>query len=297
MPAVLLILVLCLSGCSAAAHSADSGTTQAADSGTTQAADTGATQPADTGTAQSADNGTEQADAIKEQSSGPAAVNPCIEPSIETITSLDASRTIDKESAQERREEFWKYREDERVRQILFVTHTTGADASAEFYQKVAEEGNAWKLVFRTNAFIGYGGMGEPDEENGCTPLGDFGIRDAFGIREDPGTKLRYVKVTPTTFACDEDSPYYNQIIDIVETGHDCHGEEMYRYTPDYNYGLATDTNPENIYPHGSALFIHCKGAKPFTLGCVALDEEDMITVLKYAEPGMRVFYSELYEQ
>ena len=47
----------------------------------------------------------------------------------------------------------------------------------------------------------------------------------------------------------------------------------------------------------GSNLFIHCKGAKPFTMGCVALDEEYMITILKKADQGMRVYYSEMYMQ
>lgn len=48
------------------------------------------------------------------------------------------------------------------------------------------------------------------------------------------------------------------------------------------------------VYP--SALIIHCKGAKPYTMGCVAVDEEYMVTILKKAGPGMRVFYSEMYE-
>ena len=42
---------------------------------------------------------------------------------------------------------------------------------------------------------------------------------------------------------------------------------------------------------------MHYKGAKPFTMGCVALDEEYMITILKKADPGMRVYYSEMYMQ
>lgn len=85
--------------------------------------------------------------------------------------------------------------------------------------------------------------------------------------------------------------------IDIKDTGHDCKGEEMYKYSPEYNYGLQTATNPDNEYNKGSNLFIHCKGAKPFTMGCVALDEEYMITILKKADPGMRVYYSEMYIQ
>ena len=50
----------------------------------------------------------------------------------------------------------------------------------------------------------------------------------AFGILDNPGTALDYVDVVETTFACDEEGEYYNQIIDTAETGHDCTGEEMF---------------------------------------------------------------------
>ena len=207
------------------------------------------------------------------------------------------SPATDKDSAQARREEMWKYRDDKNVNQILYVTHTEGSQAIAEFYEKVPEENNAWVMVFRTDAFIGVDQMGAPDEQSGRTPLGDYGIGSAFGIRKNPGTKLNYIDVTPTTYACDEDCEYYNQIIDIKETGHDCKGEEMFRYSPEYNYGLQTATNTTNEYNKGSNLFIPCKGAKPFTMGCVGLDEEYMITVLQKADPGMRIYYSEMYLQ
>ena len=208
----------------------------------------------------------------------------------------EAQSEIDKDSAQARREELWKYRYDDNVNQILLVTHTTGSDAKVEFYQKNRDENNTWSLMFRSDAYVGVNGMGDTQEGSGKSPLGDFGIREAFGIRDNPGTALKYIQVKPTTYACDEDSEYYNTIIDIEETGHKCNGEEMYLYTPEYNYGIATDTNPENVYPNGSALFLHCKGTKPYTLGCVGLDEEDMVTVIRCAEPGMRVFYSEMYK-
>jgi L,D-peptidoglycan transpeptidase YkuD (ErfK/YbiS/YcfS/YnhG family) len=205
--------------------------------------------------------------------------------------------SVDKDSAQARREEMWKYRDNDKVNQILYVTHTEGSNAIAEFYEKNADEGNAWVMVFRTDAFIGVDQMGQPDEQSGRTPLGDYGIGSAFGIRKNPGTKLEYIDVGPTTYACDEDCEFYNQIIDISKTGHDCKGEEMYKYSPEYNYGLQTGTNPENVYNKGSNLFIHCKGAKPFTMGCVAIDEEYMVTLLQKADPGMRVYYSEMYEK
>ena len=114
-------------------------------------------------------------------------------------------------------------------------------------------------------------------------------MRGAFGIRSNPGTDLPYTEIKETTFACDEEGEYYNQIIDTKETGHECKGEEMYELSPEYNYGIETDFNSKNEWPKGSAIFIHCKGTKKFTGGCVALDEELMKKVLETADSGMRI--------
>lgn len=75
----------------------------------------------------------------------------------------------------------------------------------------------------------------------------------------------------------------------MKETGHSCNGEEMFKYSPEYNCGLTIDFNADNVYPDGSAVFIHCIGSKAFTGGCVALPEEYMKQVLEMAEPGMRI--------
>ena len=60
--------------------------------------------------------------------------------------SMDVDSETDKDSAQARREEMWKYRDDDKVNQILYVTHTEGTQATAEFYIKVPEENNAWVM-------------------------------------------------------------------------------------------------------------------------------------------------------
>ena len=86
---------------------------------------------------------------------------------------------------------------------------------------------------------------------------------------------------------CDEDCEYYNQIIDTEETGHECKGEEMFSYQPQYNYGIATDFNKACIYPNGSAIFIHVKGSKPYTGGCIAFDEDRMVEILKNCDMSL----------
>jgi len=103
----------------------------------------------------------------------------------------------------------------------------------------------------------------------------------------NPGTTMPYIDVKPTTYACDEDCEYYNKIIDTAETKHECKGEEMYSYQPQYNYGIATDFNKECIYPNGSAIFIHVKGSKPYTGGCISFDEDRMVEILKNCDMSL----------
>lgn len=201
-----------------------------------------------------------------------------------------ADSRINPDTAQYWREVLQTYREDESVHSIMLVRYTGRCSAKVFFYEKLTEENNAWTLVFEEdNAYVGKYGIGKTGEGDAKTPTADLGVLYAFGIRNNPGTKLEYINVKPTTFACDEDGEYYNTIIDTAETDHDCKGEEMFKFTPEYNYGIATDYNAECAQRKGSSIFIHCKGAKAFTGGCVALDEEHMAAVLRIADAGTRI--------
>ncbi len=204
-----------------------------------------------------------------------------------------ADPSINPDNAQFWRQTLQKYRPSDEVNQILLVRYTGGCSARAVFYTK-SEHNKAWVQMFETEAFVGKLGAGEKSGEGqAITPTCDIGVRRAFGILPNPGTSLEYVDVTPSTYACDEDCEYYNQIVDTEVTGHSCSGEDMYTYTPEYNYGLETTYNDDNVYPKGSAIFIHCKGAKGFTGGCVALDQECMEQVLQNADEGMRIVIGE----
>lgn len=209
------------------------------------------------------------------------------------LLSLACAAGEEKDTAQYWRETLQHYRYDDSVQQLLFVRCTGGRSAVSQFYVKLPEENNAWTLVFTDDSYIGKNGLGKTKEGDAMTPIGDFGIRTAFGIRNDPGTALPYLSITPSIFACDEECEFYNQIIDTAAIDHSCTGEEMYKYSPEYNYGIETDFNPDNQLGLGSAIFVHCKGAKPFTGGCVALDEDHMRIVLQMAQPGMRIVINE----
>ena len=149
------------------------------------------------------------------------------------------------------------------------------------------------KVIFTTDVYVGKNGLGKTGEGDGKTPVGTLRTLSAFGIKPNPGTAMPYIDVKPTTYACDDDCEYYNKIIDTETVSHNCGGEEMYSYQPQYNYGIATDFNKECIYPKGSAIFIHVKGSKPYTGGCISFDEERMIEILRYCDMSLVITVKE----
>ena len=112
----------------------------------------------------------------------------------------------------------------------------------------------------------------------------------AFGAKDDPGSLIPYTKLTNTMYFCG-DKEYYNQFIDVSKVKHTCSGnsEHLLSYIPQYNYALVFDYNKENIYGKGSAIFLHCLGANPFTLGCIAVSEENMKKILTTADLNSRI--------
>ena len=178
------------------------------------------------------------------------------------------------------------YAADTTTRQILLVKCTQGSNAEVEFYIKQAD--NSWLLERADTAHIGEKGLGKQREGDKKTPEGNFGIREAFGIKANPGTVIPYIDVTPTIYACG-DRYYYNQIIDTKKKPHRCRGEHMIKYVPSYNYGLPTTYNPNNIRGLGSAIFFHCTSESPSTAGCVAVTEDFMVQILQKSDTGLKI--------
>jgi len=165
----------------------------------------------------------------------------------------------------------------------LVITPLHGSKARAELFRRNAD--GRVSLAGSASAVIGKNGVGKTVEGDGKTPSGEINVLRAFGILPNPGTSLEYIDVTPDTVACDVQGPYYNRIV----KGVDCQGERMYLMRPEYNYGLQTDYNSENVYPLGSAIFIHCRGEKDYTAGCIAFEEEFMKQLVILAGEGMKI--------
>lgn len=179
------------------------------------------------------------------------------------------------------------YAADTATRQIVLVKCTEGCNAEAEFYTKDKESGQ-WTLERADTAHIGRYGLGKKRQGDKKTPEGNFGIRQAFGIKPNPGTVIPYIDVTPDIWACGDRS-YYNTIINAKEKHHKCRGEHMINYVPSYNYGVATDYNADNIPGLGAAIFFHCTSESPWTAGCVAVPEDFMVLILQKSDPGLKI--------
>lgn len=178
-----------------------------------------------------------------------------------------------------------KYYNNKKVKQLVFVKYTGGSKAKVMMYSKRADE---WKCILECQGYVGQKGINKRKEGDRKTPAGVFNLTEAFGIKENPGTSMPYIDINKHLYWC-ADKEYYNQLIDVRETPHKCNGEHLIDYVPQYNYGMILNYNSKNIYKKGSAIFLHCKGKKPYTLGCIAVSEKCMIKILKNAEPGTKI--------
>lgn len=177
-----------------------------------------------------------------------------------------------------------------------FTTKTTGQ--LLEIYDMEGSTAKArltinGEEVFTTDVFIGRDGLGKQREGDMKTPLGELHVKGAFGISDNPGTAIAYTHVTPSIFAC-ADSIYYNQVIDTAVVHHpNCNGEDMFHIAPEYNYGLMTSYNEECVPGLGCAIFVHCKGKKLYTAGCIAFDEDKMLEILRRCDDSLIIRVSE----
>lgn len=167
------------------------------------------------------------------------------------------------------------------MEKLIVVRHTEGSHAVLEFLKK-GKDGQ-WKRIFNCAAFVGKNGMGKEREGDEKTPVGDFGLICAFGINENPGAGLPYVQITENIWCCG-DTAAYNRIIDLRTLPHNCKGEKMANYVPEYNYGLFPDYNADGADGRGFAVFLHCQGKNDYTSGCIAVDEDSMLKLLCEAD-------------
>lgn len=182
-----------------------------------------------------------------------------------------------------------KYMNDAKVKSLICVQAYDKTKARVLMFEKSIEDDKViWEKTLECDGYIGKDGLGNADEYSCFTPIGDFGFLQAFGIKKNPGSKLDYIDVNDDVYCCG-DEVAYNKMIDVKNTPHECDGEHLIEYSPEYNYGIFFDYNKDCISGEGFAFFLHCKGANTYTGGCVAVDEKDMIQIIKTVDENSRL--------
>jgi len=143
-------------------------------------------------------------------------------------------------------------------------------------------------LTFYKNKFkcsFGKNGFTKNKREGDLkTPLGHFKIIKCY-YRPDrvkkPITKIKCIQITKNMGWCDDPlSPKYNKLIRLP---YNYHYEKLFKKDHTYDLILVLNYNLNPVKKlHGSAIFIHIakRNFKP-TLGCIALQKEDLIIILK----------------
>ena len=180
-----------------------------------------------------------------------------------------------------------KYKNDPKVKQLVFVKYTRFYQADIYLYNK--EHNNEWNLVKSCEGYVGPKGIGRSSINYDRTPSGDFAITLAFGTDPNPGTALQYLQINENLYCCGDPGKYFNKIINAKALNHDCNGEHLIDYSVPYNFGFWFDYNKECKFENGYAFFFHCAGEKKYTGGCIAVEKNDMIDILKYLTNDSRI--------
>ena len=177
---------------------------------------------------------------------------------------------------------------------VLAVGKNDGGDRCTVFYFTKNANGS-WTKHFEVDGFWGYGGVKKVIYEmDGCTPVGCFPFRFAYGIQADPGSVMEYKQATPTAYMVDDvNSKYYNQWVDTEDEGvvkDWVSAEHVIDYKQSYDYGLYIDNNPTCDPTQGSSVIcIHCTSPMGFSPGCINIPKDCMIQLVTELDYDSRI--------
>ncbi|WP_256625786.1 hypothetical protein [Selenomonas ruminantium] len=179
----------------------------------------------------------------------------------------------------------------EQSNQILVVAGVDKTTAWVSLHNRGA--GGEWQQIMTTPGVIGHNGLGKTREGDGKTPVGNFHVDKAFGLADDPGCAIPYVKADEFTYWSGDKRPrFYNRMVDIRKvpdldkkaSEHIIDYPNRYQHCLNISYFSLNYKNDEHVI--GFGLFIQCfPAAKPFTEGGVAIPKDKMVFLLQHIDP------------
>jgi len=153
-------------------------------------------------------------------------------------------------------------------------------------------DGGRWRVVHKAiPARLGWGGLSHPRSRvagDGTTPIGDYGFVFDFGSRTDPGVdgfEWRHLRPGDCWAGTRAD---YNRWVERTPCAPA--DEDLWSNAGlAYRYAAVIDFNYEHPdFGRGSGIFLHVSHHSP-TAGCVSLPERDLLGVLRWMRPGVRI--------
>ena len=166
--------------------------------------------------------------------------------------------------------------------QIMIVVPNSYESHLATFYYYI-KKNNFWLEVLKSEAHIGKNGLGKKIEGDKKTPVGVYKFNKYFGIADNPGTKMPYIKLNNSLYwDGDSNSERYNQMVNIeTYTNFDTsESEHLIEETLGYQYAMNVNYNELGVPKKGAGIFLHCYTEREYTAGCVALPHKNMETVM-----------------
>ena len=183
----------------------------------------------------------------------------------------------------------------------MLVIVGTDRDSTGWLYRYAADNGR-WAAVGEPiPVSVGAGGVAKQREGDKRAPSGAYPLPSVFGYAETPppGLRMPYLALRPETECVDdENSSFYNRVVNPSEVGGKSwsSSEMMRRDLNDhddlYKLGLLVAYNPDGRRDGrsgkgaGSCIFLHIwRGPGRPTVGCTAMPEEGMMTLLTWLDP------------
>lgn len=170
--------------------------------------------------------------------------------------------------------------------QVVSVMSTGGSNATMDIYQRTAAGWQALRTGIPTH--VGSAGMA-PQAKSGvpATPMGVYTLDSAFGTAPNPGSGLPYTQVGPNHWwSGDDHSPTFNsmQVCQKAQCPFNTAESENLQI-PQYKHAVVMGVNKNKTPGGGAAFFFHTTDGKP-TEGCVAVDDAQLVSIMKWLRPG-----------
>lgn len=173
--------------------------------------------------------------------------------------------------------------------QMIVVKSSQSQKTSATLQTYEKQNGQWVAKTSPVSALIGKAGTGKTREGDGKTPVGTYELGTAFGWGSKPaGMKYSFKPVTKNDYWVDDvRAKEYNQWVRYTGNPSSKWASFEKLHQPLYKYGVVIRYNEDPIVKgEGSAIFLHLKTtATRYTLGCVAIDEQHLVKILKWLDP------------